>query len=327
MANYGTDFADLIVDGAGTANIAAGGGNDFIIAANEHNTEWIDGGDGFDTISYVNLYGIDVDLSASMEGYGYAIQTLDILTSIENVIGSKGDDTLLGTAGANEFFGLAGDDLLEGRGGADKLDGGAGFDTASYSRATTGVEIWTNLGKGFGGEAQGDRLSGIERVIGSSHHDFMHGDSGRNTFEGGGGGDDLMGISGNDRLDGGAGADRLVGGLGADRLTGGSGADLFRYFEVGDSFDFFAHLDTITDFNHSNGDQIDLELIDAKANTSGLQAFQFIGDDVFTAAGQVRVYAEDGDMIVEANTSGSGGAEMSILVADIVDLGASDFIL
>lgn len=327
MASYGTEGADTILDTYQDADIGAGGGDDLVVAANEYNVEWIDGGAGIDTISYVNLHGVTVDLAVGGEDLGYAEATRDYLTGFENVIGSNGDDTLLGSGGANEFFGLAGDDFLEGRGGADKLDGGAGFDTASYSRSASGVEVWTNLGKGFGGEDQCDRLFGIERVIGSAHDDFLRGDTGRNTFEGGGGADDLMGIGGNDALDGGAGADRLVGGLGADRLTGGLGADLFRYFEVGDSFDFFGRLDTIADFNHSNGDRIDLELIDAKANRAGQQAFQFIGEDDFSAAGQVRVYAEDGDMIVEANTKGAGGAEMSIRVADIVDLMAGDFIL
>jgi Ca2+-binding RTX toxin-like protein len=62
----------------------------------------------------------------------------------------------------------------------------------------------------------------------------------------------LFGNAGNDVIVGGSGDDLLVGGAGNDNLTGGAGADIFRFikFENGS--------DTITDFNLSEGDKIDL---------------------------------------------------------------------
>lgn len=59
-----------------------------------------------------------------------------------------------------------------------------------------------------GGHAQGDVLSNIENLIGSSAHgDTLTGNSGVNRIEGGGG---------NDTLDGGGGSDTLLGGTGDD---------------------------------------------------------------------------------------------------------------
>ena len=58
----------------------------------------------------------------------------DVLTGIENLIGSKsthrtkGGDTLLGDENNNRLDGRAGDDILDGRGGDDVLIGGAGRD-------------------------------------------------------------------------------------------------------------------------------------------------------------------------------------------------------
>ena len=101
----------------------------------------------------------------------------DELTSIEGVFGSNvGEDAIYGRDGYNELFGFDGDDLIEGRGGADQLSGGAGVDTASYASSAAGV--WVGLGTGTGqdGDAQGDRLYGIENLIGSGFGDHLIGD-------------------------------------------------------------------------------------------------------------------------------------------------------
>jgi serralysin len=47
---------------------------------------------------------------------------------IENLLGSKLDDSLAGDAGANRLDGWSGNDSLQGGGGADTLVGGAGRD-------------------------------------------------------------------------------------------------------------------------------------------------------------------------------------------------------
>ena len=144
----------------------------------------------------------------------------DVLTEIENVIGSEYGDVLAGNDGANR---------LEGGAGADRLDGGAGEDWVSYQGSNGGVSVDLAAGKFEGGHAQGDVISNMENVTGSGHADILKGDDSANRLEGGGGNDELMGAGGADTLDGGAGDDRLYGSAGADRLNGGAGYDVLTY--------------------------------------------------------------------------------------------------
>jgi len=44
-------------------------------------------------------------------------------------------------------------------------------------------------GTGQGGDAEGDRLTGIENLTGSAHGDWLVGDDGNNRFDGGAGAD------------------------------------------------------------------------------------------------------------------------------------------
>src|SRR5262249_58364683 len=53
----------------------------------------------------------------------------DTLSSIENVTGGSGNDTIAGSAVANILIGGAGNDRLTGGAGNDSLTGGAGSDT------------------------------------------------------------------------------------------------------------------------------------------------------------------------------------------------------
>ncbi|WP_442940660.1 hypothetical protein [Nostoc sp.] len=74
------------------------------------------------------------------------------------------------------------------------------------------------------------------------------------------GGDDIIdGKSGNDYLRGGAGNDTLIGSAGNDTLVGGAGADIFLY-NTNAAFNGAAiGVDTISDFNKSQGDKILLD--------------------------------------------------------------------
>lgn len=77
--------------------------------------------------------------------------------------------------------------------------------------------------------------------------------------------DDITGTNGKDTLTGGTGDDSIIGGAGSDRLTGGAGLDTFSF----SNSDFFTEdaegnsifnksVDTITDFNLTDGDILDL---------------------------------------------------------------------
>ena len=67
----------------------------------------------------------------------------------------------------------------------------------------------------------------------------------------------------------------LVGSSGGDVLAGRGGADRFVYHDTDDSAPKFS--DRILDFSRSQGDRIDLAIIDANEQASGDQAFQLIG--------------------------------------------------
>ncbi|KQT14581.1 hypothetical protein ASG40_04425 [Methylobacterium sp. Leaf399] len=71
-------------------------------------------------------------------------------------------------------------------------------------------------GRGRGGDAEGDALSGFENLIGSQHGDQLQGDPFGNRLSGLGGDDTIKGFAGDDVLDGGVGADLLQGSVGND---------------------------------------------------------------------------------------------------------------
>jgi FG-GAP repeat/RTX calcium-binding nonapeptide repeat (4 copies) len=134
--------------------------------------------------------------------------------------GTAGNDTVTGDAAANELFGLGGDDVLRGLGGADVLDGGTGFDIASYAGGPGAVFVRLDTGVGQYWEAEGDRLRGIEGLIGTSFGDILTGDAMGNFLSGGDGADAIYGLGG---------ADTLIGGFGGDQMFGGDGVDTVTY--------------------------------------------------------------------------------------------------
>jgi serralysin len=72
---------------------------------------------------------------------------------------------------------------------------------------------------------------------------------------------------------------------------------------------------------------VDLSTIDARANLGGNQAFTFIGAAAFSGQGQVRIIDLGNDVVVQANRSGSLGADFEVLVQGVGTLSAGDFIL
>ena len=172
--------------------------------------------------------------------------------------GGKGNDHLKGGKGADTLYGGEGDDRLDGGPGADVLDGGAGGDDiVSYAGSSAGVtitfsevtrrindeQVTTYEGAGSGGDAAGDRLINVERVVGSDHNDRLYGGKGRDWLDGG---------KGADKLDGGKGEDILYGGPGADVLDGGAGHDIVGY--IGSSAGVTITLFEVT--RRINGEQV-----------------------------------------------------------------------
>jgi Ca2+-binding RTX toxin-like protein len=261
----GFDGRDRLSGGSGIDSILGGTGDDTIEGGGVEDSsfdpatdvETLDGGDGVDTVSYAtSTQQVIVDLT---KGEGVIAsdpafpRAKDVLISIENVTGGSDSDELIGDANANVLNGGGGLDTLRGGGGADTLNGGSGiydfleggagsdrligngvYDIASYDTSDSGVRVSLATGLGQGGDAEGDRLSGIEVLFGSKAND---------TLMGGKAADYLIGNEGNDILVGSAGQDYMVGGvagiqgsvsdpedyfMGRDRLSYASSAKAVR---------------------------------------------------------------------------------------------------
>ena len=182
IGGYGND---TLIGGQGRDPLDGGPGNDTLIGGQGRDPLY--GGPGNDTADYSTSSGhVKVEL---IRGIGYFNDAQgDRLHSIENLVGSNFDDTLVGGAAANAISGGDGNDELYGGGGADTLLGGIGEDSL------------------FGDDLTLDYASGSEGLFISSY---------------GASNDYLSGGVGNDKLYGGGGDDTLVGGEGADILDGG----------------------------------------------------------------------------------------------------------
>jgi Ca2+-binding RTX toxin-like protein len=177
-----------------------------------------------DTVYYASsATGVTVNLITNVGSGGDAAG--DTYRSIENVVGSDtgndvltggaeanfftsggGNDTLDGGAGGDSLLGGDGNDLLKPGDGFDYVVGGNGIDTVDYSTSTTGVGVHLVYGGGFGGDAAGDGITGVENVMGSlTGADSIYGDDAANNLMGQGGDDTLFGSAGADIMNGGAG--------------------------------------------------------------------------------------------------------------------------
>ncbi len=236
---YGSAGDNSLVGGADNDNLRGGGGDDSLVGG--AGADELDGGEDTDLADYsASSRGVYVDLTNGFGAGGSADG--DQLRNIENLIGGVGADTLLGDAADNELAGGAGDDRLVGGAGADTLSGddnASGGDSADYSASDAAVTVNLVSGdytSGSGGTAAGDRLKGIENLLGSKYADSLTGDHGANS---------LVGNDGDDILDGDAdpntdspGADFLLGGAGNDRMIAGAGRDTFDGGADRDSVDF-----------------------------------------------------------------------------------------
>lgn len=171
-------------------------------------------------------------------------------------------------------------------------------------------------------------LAGADMIYGGDLQDNVGGRGGNDTVNGYGGHDILAGDGGNDRLNGGTGADKLTGGAGTDTLTGGSGGDQFIFKAISDSTVAAGGRDTILDFVASQGDKINLSMIDANSRVGGNQAFSFIGDDGFSRkAGELRFVKGASDSYVYGDVTGDGRADFAIHFDDSLAFGKGAFLL
>ena len=167
----GRQGSDLLVGGAGDDTLDGGMGEDTL-----------DGGLDNDTARYTShVAAMTIDLANqaaySTDGLPYD----DVLLSIENAIGGRGDDALIGSSIGQTLDGGAGDDTVRGAGGDDSLAGGRGADHLL-------------------GGAGNDALLGATILIPESGEDDPNGDAffaalvddGPDILNGGGGSDTVV---------------------------------------------------------------------------------------------------------------------------------------
>jgi len=260
---------DTLSGGNGNDQLTGGGGADLITGSRGNDT--LTGGAGADTIdgnagtdTYVAGDGTAISLTlntsvavAVLVGGGAA----DLISNIENVVGTNGNDSITGDATGNLLQGLGGDDLLNGGGGNDTLIGGTGADNltgglgndifiiAAAADHVAGEAIAGGVGSDtirFTSLVAGETLTltaavtdvdnVIDLVIGGAaglttgttalnvNADAL-GDSLAVNLTGNGGANVLTGNASADTISGGAGNDTLNGGVGNDILNGGDGSD------------------------------------------------------------------------------------------------------
>ncbi|CAN1527024.1 RTX calcium-binding nonapeptide repeat [Burkholderiaceae bacterium] len=245
---FGMDGNDYLMSRAGGGVLDGGNGNDTLIGGSGN--DLLIGGLGEDKAVYnihtdnefygigtVSGGGVRVNLMTGIAIDGLGGQ--DELRGIEQVVGSRYDDILVGDANNNSLYGAAGDDWIDGGAGDDWLNGAlgndlivggdgvdwAGYDTYTFdgSAPTAGISVAvTNSGfvvsDGNGGT---DTLLGVENISGSYFDDSLQGDAFGNK---------LYGSLGADTIDGGAGDDTLSGDEGNDLIRGGEGNDLVVFY-------------------------------------------------------------------------------------------------
>ena len=194
--------------------------------------------------------------------------------------GEAGNDSLRGGAAADTLNGGDGNDSLVGGAGGDTLNGGAELatgagDTVDYGSSLAAVSVSLNGAADDGvidvddvtpgNQSEGDNVSNVEVIEGSSHADILTGGTTNVT---------LVGNNGNDDLNGGTGDDTLKGLGGADDFDGGAGIDTVSYGN--ESEDVIVDLDNVAD----DGPAGELDNVRDSIET----VIGGIGDDLLTGA-------------------------------------------
>src|SRR6185437_10687065 len=241
--------------GSGFNNILrAGGGDDYFNELGVH-TNLIEGGAGYNTLSYEFVFGgIYADLAnervySKENGGGFdsdadlaSASTFDTVRGIEKIYGGFYNDQFRGSTVDETFLPGHGNDGVVGGGGRDTVDY-SNADYAVVASLATGIVTEfaadTEIGRRSDTVLSTDHVAGISNLTGSSSDDDLTGDDADNV---------------------------ITGGQHDDLLTGNGGADTFVYRDNDGT-------DTITDFA-PGVDRIDLTGVAGKYALSDLNIFQ-----------------------------------------------------
>jgi Ca2+-binding RTX toxin-like protein len=127
----------------GANDFVPGPGNDLVVGATDASPNFLHFEDAKRPVT--------VSLAAGTAGG----QGSDTLRHIQNVVGGRFDDTLIGDDGFNDLDGAGGDDAINGLGGDDRLVGGEGEDTIDGGTGNDGCS--------------GEQVSNCEATADRSH--------------------------------------------------------------------------------------------------------------------------------------------------------------
>ena len=246
-----------------------------------------------------------------------------------------------------KFVAMTGDNFLDGTGksyySGDKnvMIGGVGNDTYDVDnnqdliieKANAGTDL-INSFVSFTLPANVENLT-LKSTMGADYDDFTAtGNELNNVLDDNEGDNVLSGLTGNDTLIGGVGKDTLIGGLGKDIVSGGKGADVFKFNSIAESGSTVKTNDVIMDFNHDQGDKIDLKSIDANTKLAKDQEFTFVGSvllfDIAVANGTKftnSLYFNEVTQILYGDVNSDNKPDFSIQLSGVSSLETSDFIL
>ncbi len=283
-----------------------------------------------------------------------------------NITGTKGNDFLYGTAGADAFDGLGGSDtyIITPNDGLDRFSDTGTTGTDMIVAGGNGVTI--GLASGFGPASGIEEISAagftgvkIEGSYGADVFDFsstiltgigpisVYGGSDRVT--GSAGDDHINGCNGDDVLKGGAGNDTLLGGApndldvakdiqhgydGQDTLKGGGGADLIAGGQGNDYLSGGAGADRLlggtgsdTLYGGGGADTFVFQIGDAVIDF--INDFQPGVDKMDFSEISGAITWNSGDMATSVNVDldGDGDSDISVLLSGNMTLTASDFLI
>ncbi|MBY9025563.1 calcium-binding protein, partial [Pseudomonas fluorescens] len=213
-AFQGSAYADTFTgSNALRESFIGGGGADTLIGVGRGDSAW-----------YVNSSSaVQVNLLTGT-GVGGDAQG-DVLTNIDNLVGSAFNDTLTGNGYANMLEGGDGNDILYGGDGSDTLYGHSFTNTGALA-VPFATDNQADIIYGGNGD---DYIIGYVRDVGS----VFYGEAGNDNItvisgvaDGGDGNDTLMGLGHGYELRGGAGADKLYLSASGDAY-GGEGSDSY----------------------------------------------------------------------------------------------------
>lgn len=292
------DPAMRLMGGTGDDTLTGGSGDDTLVGS--AGADVMAGSAGSDVADYSRSNAavvIDLGSSGAQSG-GFAAG--DTLSGIEALVGSRFADTFLGTSAAERF------------------DGRAGFDWVSYANHTSAT---VNLS--LATQADGDVLSSIEGIIGTSGSDSLVGHKAAEHLVGGGGADELFGSVGKDTLDGSSGTDTVD-------YSGGGGVTV-DLSSSGPQKGGLAFRDVLIDIENVYGSATEANHLKGSAGNNNLYGGS--GNDVFqVVSGQDAFYGGAGFDIIDFTNSSvadlmltvgshyhyySGGGAFSVYMYDI----------